>query len=417
MDLRLGSPLLVGCLVLTGCAVQAMPSPAASPSPSQTPSFDIRLEAEVSVVQSATAGEWLVLGLVRTGAQEIEAPRLVIVLENGSGEEIARRTVHIPADPLPAGASWAFRETFRPTATPGSAEAMLLGEAGSRAQAPEVDGEVVRTFLDAQGGTVALGSLTNEEAGPIRIEHVRLVGRASSGVMREVIEVVPARDGLHGGDQTPFLAEIPRGREDLEWEVHTIAVADGDPPSVIEVLDTHSTMDDQGNPFVTAVLRNISPSPVLPTLTAIARDGAEWLSGGTVSLPVPLAPGERTAASLRVPAVGLPEEGEIDWLLVPDATPAESGPIHIACEVVGFRPVGSTLFLQVRLTGGDAPSSDPAAFAWVADDEGTILSAGWAAGPPMLAPGQTAIVTVALPVPRDIDLAMAQIDVRASGLP
>jgi hypothetical protein len=300
---------------------------------------------------------------------------------------------------------------------PRTVEATLLGLAGSDQSAARVLGEVRRIFLDALGGSVALGSLANAATSPIRIEHVRLMGRDSAGTMQDVLDVTPARRELTAGEVTPFLADLPPRDEPLEWEVHTIAAAADRPRQAIEILDEYATEDDQANPFVTAVLRNDSEDPRWVTLTAIARQGETWLSGDSFSLPIPLAPGERAPIALRVPGAGLADDAQVEWLLVPDSARAEAGSVPTASEVVGFGPVGSTLFLRVRLTGGDRQVHNPAAYASITTDDGRTVSAAWAAGPPILTPGQTSVVTLAVPMPGGFDLTQAQVDVRAAGIP
>jgi hypothetical protein len=90
----------------------------------------------------------------------------------------------------------------------------------------------------------------------------------------------------------------------------------------------------------------------------------------------------------------------------------------VPSEVIGYEPAGSTLFLRVRLTGGAvATVHSPAASASITDDEGQVVSAAWAAGPPILAPGDSAVVTLALPLPRGFDLTQGQLDVEGAGLP
>jgi hypothetical protein len=385
--------------------------------PTPTPAYDLRLEADAVLVPGAAGGDWLVVGLALAGDEAVRSPHLVISLKDATGAEISRRSVEIPPDPLPPGAAWPFLESFRPPAPPSTVDATLLGLAVSGQAAARINGEVLRIFLDAQGGSVALGSLTNGATGPVLIEHVRLLGKDTAGAMQAVLDVTPARRELAAGEVTAFLADLPPRSEPLEWEVHAIAAAVDGPAQAIEILDVYATEDDQANPFVTAVLRNDSEDARWVTLTAVARRGEVWLSGDSFSLPVPLAPGERAPVALRVAGAGLPDDEQVEWLLIPDSTMAESGSVPVASEVVAFSPVGSTLFLRVRLTGGDAPAVKPAAYASIATDDGRTVSAAWAAGPATLTPGQTSVVTLALPVPGGFELTQGQVDVRAAGIP
>jgi hypothetical protein len=89
----------------------------------------------------------------------------------------------------------------------------------------------------------------------------------------------------------------------------------------------------------------------------------------------------------------------------------------VALEVIGYEPVGSTLFLRVRLTAPvSAAIERPTAFATINGPDGSLLSAGWSSGPILLGSGQEAVVTVPIPLPSGLDLTEAQFDVRAAGL-
>jgi hypothetical protein len=215
----------------------------------------------------------------------------------------------------------------------------------------------------------------------------------------------------------PFLALLPRGSEDFEWEVFPIARRAVGSPLTVEILEVLSDRDGQGNPFVSAVVHNNSPEPLWLTLTGVVLEGERWLVGDSFTLPLPLAPGGRAPFALRIPSVGLPQAEAVEWLLVPHTTPAEASPISLPSEVVGYESVGSTLFLRVRITAGEGTTIEsPSAYASLTDGEGQIVSAGWGSGPPMLTPGASVEVTLALPLPRGFDLTLGQLDVQAAGL-
>ncbi len=404
--------------MLAGCATPAS-SAAPSPTPTPTPAFSLTFPSEANLVPSDSHGEWFVIGLAEA-ADSIEAPHVLIVLRNAAGADIARRTIAVPSDPLPAGSGWPFREAFRPAGVPATAVATLLGNPTAAVSSPIVRGSVLRTFLDAQGSTVALGRLDNLGQNDALVEAVRLLGRDSTGKAAAVVDARPAADSLGPDDALPFLVRLPRGSESLAWEVFPIARPGNAQPPAVEILGAQSHQDDQGNPFVTAVVRNTSPEPLWLTLTALVLEQDEWLAGDSVPLPLPLSPGERLSFALRIPgtSLGLPDADEVRWQLIPRTTPAEERPIPIPSEVIEYRPVGSTLFLRVRLTGGDGETiRNPAAYASITGEEGRLEAAGWSAGPPVLEPGDSAEVTLAIPLPRGFDLTLAQLDVHGAGLP
>jgi hypothetical protein len=403
-------------LLVAACTPAPLP-PSPAPTPTATPDFTLNLDVEASLRPAPLPGEWIVTGLALAGPNDVETPRLSLVLRDSTGAELDRRTVDVQPDPLPAGASWPFRETFALETTPSTVHARLQGDSGNAAQRPLLQGEVLRTFIDSRGGTVALGSLANEATRQAFVTSLRVAGRDAAGALQEVLDVRPARRQLEPGEVTPFLAALPPEAEALEWEVYSIAAfGDGSDPA-IEIVEQTSADDDQGHPFVTTVLRNISEDPRFPAITGILGHEDAWLSGEAFELPVALAPGEQAAISLRVPGLGLSPEAEIEWLLVTDSTAAEGRSIPVASEVIDFQPLGSTLVLGVRLTAGQRPVGQPAVQAALIGENGVTLSAAWGAGPAALGPGESAVVPLALPIPRGFDLAQGQLDVRAVGLP
>ena len=409
-------PALAFLLVLTACSSPTEEA-ALPPSPTTTPVYELSLPVEAELALPSDSGEWLVLGIAGEAAQAIEDPHVLIVLRDGAGAEIARRTIEIAVDPLLPTSAWPFREPFRPATPPASVEATLLGNPTTLREVPDLTGRVLRTYLDAQGTTVALGALANPGPTEAIVERLGLVGRDATGEIREVLDVEPAAARLDSEETVPFLAPLPHGSEDLEWEVYPIARAVDGPPLTVEILDRRSDRDDQGNPFVTAVVRNRTSEPLWVVLTGVVADGETWLAGDSLSLPLPLAPGDRAPFSLRLPGVSLPPEGQVEWLIVTRASPAEAGPVTVPSEVIGYEAVGSTLFLRVLLTGGAEGRRHPSAQATLMGDDGELVSAGWGVGPPTLAPGETAVITLALPLPSDFDLTLGQLDVRGGGLP
>jgi hypothetical protein len=389
------------------------------PPPTQTTEFELRLPAEAQLVdRTADSGDWLILGLAGDVRQTVEDPHVLIVLRDGSGEEVARRTIELPTDSLPPSAAWPFREAFRPPSPPASVVATLLGNPATLPESPEVAARILRTFLDAQGRTIALGLLANSGPAEAIVDRLGMLGRDARDGIREVLHIEPVVDRIGSGERLPFLVPLPLGSEDLEWEIFPIARNADSPPLPVAILEVRSDRDDQGNPFITAIVHNPSQEPVWLSLTAIALEGEEWIAGDSLSLPVPLAAGGRAPFSLRLPGVGLPAEDPVEWLIAAQASPAESGPVAVSSEVVGYETVGSTLFLRIVLTGGEtAGVLSPSARAMIRGDEGQIVSAGWGAGPPFLAPGETTVLTLALPLPGGFDLTLGQLDVQGSGLP
>src|SRR3990172_3264039 len=111
-------PALIFLLALSACSSPT--EEAALPlSPTTTPVYELSLPLEADLLHLATgSGGWRVLGLAGEAAQAIEDPHVLIVLRDGSGAEISRRTIEIAADPLPSASAYLFREPFRPATLP-----------------------------------------------------------------------------------------------------------------------------------------------------------------------------------------------------------------------------------------------------------------------------------------------------------
>jgi hypothetical protein len=403
-------------LLLAGCA-QVGPILTPTPLPTATPPRDVSLPIEVELAASDTAGEWSVFGIAEAGDQSIERPSLQITLYDEEGSQIDQRTVDLSPQPLPSGAAWPFGETFQTPSTPVAAEAVLLGDAAAGDPVIPLRSRALRTFTDYQGRTLLLGSLSNADRSAASVRAVGLLGFDPDGQMRQVLEVDLIGSVVEPGQSVPILARLPRGGEDLAWQLFPIAVGADGPPLPVEVLDQVAGWDDQGNPFVTAVVHNKASVALWLTLTGVVQEGDAWLAGETFALPTPLGPGGRLPFSLRLPGVGFPQEDDLRWEIFPAASEATAQPIPLSSEVIGYEPVGSTLILRVRLTNAESGAvRSPAAFASLTDGDGQTVGAAAGGGPPVLASGESAIVTLALPL-RGFDLALGQIDILAYGLP
>jgi hypothetical protein len=404
-------------LILAGCSSPDVAPTVATPPPTKTPANQVSLPVEAALLAPSFGSDWIVVGLAAPQSIALEDPSVAIRLLDRSGKEIERRTVELPFDSLLPGSAWPFREVFRPAASPSAVEATLEGTGRASGAAPRLRGEVLTTFIDSQGTRAALGSITNRAGESVRLDRVALLGRDSAGALQEVAAAVPAASVLPAGEVTPLLAQLPDGGDLLDWEVLPIASTGAFSPAAVEVGEIYAAEDDQSNPFVTASVRNTAQGQRWISLTAVAQVGSTWLVGDSITAPLPVAQGEGLPLTIRVPGSELPPDEEIEWLLFPDATAAETGTVPLTAEVVGFSPLGSSLLLRVRISGGATPVRLPAAHAWVATDEGQTVSAASAIGPEVLLPGQEAVVTLALPVPRGLELALAQVEVRAAGLP
>ena len=415
----LPAALLAGCRAPT----PLVPSPSAAAPEAATPVVQILSHARLR--ESNRPGEWLVLGIAEnTGEQDLQNPQVRIVLRDEAGNEIARRTAPLPTDRLAAGAAWPYREPFRPSPAPSSVEAQLMGDPIPPEGTPLLKAEHVRVFIDDQGLPTALGRLTNLSNESVIVETVRVVGSESSGDLATVVDAQPAFMGLPPDTPVPFLASLPVSGADLDWEAYALAQAGAIPRSGAEIVDIEYHDDDQGNLFVTAALHNTSPIPLWVRLTGLMLEDGAWLAGVPAEIPVPLSPGELVPFTLRGPGADsaaspsdTSESPTIAWQLFAETEAAERSPMPIALEVIGYEPVGSTLFLRVRLTAPVSAAIDrPTAFATINGPDGSLLSAGWSSGPILLGSGQEAVVTVPIPLPSDLDLTQVQFDVRASGL-
>ena len=395
------------------------PPIALTPVPTATQPFDIAIESEARLRADPASGGWWVVGLARAAQEALANPHVRLVLRDAAGGEIARRTIELAIDPLPAERTWPYQEIFRPDSIPQTVEATLLGSSAGESSSPSVESRVVRSFLNAQGATMVLGRIHNPGREPVSIEAVRLLGRDPSGAPTEVVNAEPASSWLAPDGTMPFLGVLPV-TDELDWEPFTMTLPAGPSPPTVEASEIEARQDDQGNPYMTASLINGESDPLWASVTAVASGGGVWLAAESIAVPLPLAPGEASPLSLRLPATSLGGVAatEVGWTLFVGSRPAESLSVPVASEVIGYSPVGSSLFLRIRLTGPEpAAISNPAALASLRSEDGRLVSAGWAAGPPILAPGESTEVTLALPLPPGFDLTLGQIDVRAGGVP
>jgi len=149
---------------------------------------------------------------------------------------------------------------------------------------------------------------------------------------------------------------------------------------------------------------------------------------GELELPWPLAPGEsQPFAVLEFPGLEtrvsrsgvdpslLSAESRID-----PATAVASSvtPIVLETALTSQETIGATLFLKGSLSnGGPNPVTRPSVMAVVRSTEGDILTAGFVTAADELGPGASLPFVLTLRLPGSVDLAMAEFDVRAAGMP
>lgn len=415
--------LAPACALMWLAACSVLPTPTSQPAeptarPVPSPAFSIPVD--VSVREGPGAGEWTVLGLARTGTEALTDPRLLFVLLDRAGAEIERRTIEIPIDHLPRDTAWPIRAVFQPSSKPESATARLQGDPTTALPAAEAAAEVLGTFIDDQGRVMALGRLKSVGDGPVEILGLRLLGWSEDGAITEVVEAESALSIVSEGTPAPFFARLTETEEGISWEAFPLVrPADRDLPEVsVDAVEVFT--DDQGNPFVTARVVNTSDSPVTIRATGVLREGAAWLAGRTVEIPMPTLPGETALVTIRVPATALNRGADpegVEWDLFLDAREAAAGSITIPGEVVGYEPAGSTLVLRVRVSGPpDTPLERSAVAATLRSEAGQVVSGAWS-DVSALGPGEETVVILSLALPRGFDLTASILDVTATGTP
>jgi hypothetical protein len=420
---------LIVLLPLAACGPATTPNPsaasppaAASPSAAASPTPTLAAQVGRPLVAAEAGGLQLVQGII-TNQADLPVRDLELALEvlGPSGERLAagRATSLLPW--LAPGGAGPYRFTFRADQAATRAEIQLVGYTPADLEPAEVEVGIERTIDTVDGGSRVVGWLDSRRANPVAIDGLVLAS-FDGGALDQIGFDLTYLNRLPAGRRVPFEATFlsPVKAVDLvSYSSARLAEALG-PARLTAALEPGLQLDTQGTPFLVGELVNGSDQlRAAETLIAIADgDGLQRVLAFPSSIP--LLPGEHRPfglARLGLPA-GTDPQGLHAQAYVGGTGRRTGEPIQLISRVDSFERIGGSAFLRGTVENQQGSAvADPTVFASVRSTEGDLWSAQGMQVSDRLEPGAVAQFVLQLPLPADADLAHAEFDLRALGLP
>ena len=372
------------------------------------------------------------MGVLRShselGAEEIA---LRIWLESSSGEILAEKLLTPLLPFLPPGGESPFFSFFSVNDAAAGARVEVLSYRPAHFEAVSLVVDQLSPAPTSDGGVAVFGRLSNPGPRWAEIQRLVLAADEESGSLlgfssREVFPSV-----LAPGEARPFLAHFAQVPSSALFTTHYAASGQDQPPQQTS-LTLHQppriAFDNQGNPFVLGLLKNGDRIQRWAKLIVVIRLQDEVVGLSTLEPRVPLEPGEVRSfavgefASLsqrlahRAWSAGdLAVEAFLDPLLAIAEAPS---PILLTVHLKAYESTGSRLFLRgsVQNPGPNAVRT-ATLIASLQSTEGVLQAAGEMVVAEVLGPGESRDFVLPVWLPRGVDLAFAEHDIRALGLP
>lgn len=436
-------PLVLISTILTACAVptggspthldpptpfsSSPPSASATVLPSPTPPLDASFQ-DVTLIPGRFAGDWSVIGLVRNQSAEAVGDLVLEISLYDEGDVALAHAAVMPALPtLGPGDQSPFRVRFTGVGAADHARAEVVAYRPSKGSSIPVELSQLETWPMGDGTIALFGSAANGIGQSIEIEGLVIMATSPTGEPLAVSDTVLGLSVLGPGDSAPFVTVLETDAASAVMK----GFASGRPaarrdPRMSLVSPLRIDADQHGTPLVIGALHNDSQDWQTADLVVSLREGDELMGLGEIELPWPLAPGETQPFLLnefpglrqRMNERGL-EPGDLSATSELDSAGSRtttSTPIALDISVTAQEVIGGSLFLKGTLTNGGSQNLDhPGAIAVLRSTQGEVLSAGFVSAGEELEAGATLSFTLTLPLPKGVDLAMAEFDVRAAG--
>jgi len=416
-----------------GRTPSSVPSTAPSTPSALLPTSTPALAAEI--VQLTSIGEaegTTVMGLLRShsefGAEEIA---LRIWLEDSSGGILEEKLLTPVLPFLPPGGESPFFSFFSVSDAAASARVEVLSYRPTHFEAVSLVVDQLSAAPTSDGGLAVIGRIFNPGPRWAEIQRLVLAASEASGSLLGLSsqEVFPS--ALAPGAAHPFLARFRQLPSAALFTSHYAASGQDEPPQQTS-LTLHQSpriaFDNQGNPFVLGLLKNSDQVPRWAKWIVVIRLQDEVVGLAALEPWAPLEPGEVRSfavgefASLRQRiaqrawgAGDLAVEAFLDPLLAIAEAPS---PILLTVRLQAYESTGSRLFLRGSvLNPGPTAVRMATLIASLQSTEGVLQAAGEMVVAEVLGPGESRDFVLPVWLPRGVDLAFAEHDIRALGLP
>ncbi|MFP3853588.1 MAG: FxLYD domain-containing protein [Anaerolineales bacterium] len=413
---------LVACQTTTPTPVLA-PDASATPTrrlPTPTPTLAASIDSPRLL--AGPDGRTLAAGSL-TNESEEPVQNVIVEVEflDSSGERLGQVQVTPIPPALAAGSQAHFIAPLNKGGQPGDARASILSYAFSELEPVEFVVEIDNVQSMVGGGSRVLGTIEAPGRSPMEVLGMSIVS-TRGGLPAALPETLLFPNQVRPDSLNPWMADLP-----IEVELEQLAVLaagteldpTGDDCQVEVVLAPGIQLDPQGNPFLTGRLQNQESDSCQARLLLLIELAGRGYQLIEVNSPIPLAPEETRPFGARLDRLAEavdPEDLSVEPHL--EASAWEAGPpLNLPLELTSFEQVGSTLFINGQVGNAhEFPVQRPTVFGAVRATGGDLLTAGWLPLEGPLEPGGTVDFVLPLPITGDMELGLAEFDLRALGM-
>lgn len=425
---------LASCATAPAEIPAATTSPTSFPSetpnaiPSATPPLNPEFE-DLTLIPGRLPGDWSVIGLiVNRSPFSVGGVELDVSLYDADNSLLAHQLIKPALTTLGPAAESPFLARFPGSGAADHARVDVVAYVPADRSPSSLDVDQLDPRPTGQGEIAVYGRAVNTGHQTIEIEQLVIMATTPTG---EPISLSPTATGislLNPGESAPFVTVLEVGDNSSLLRAFASARAVPRPSeSTLRFAEAPQIKTDhEGTPLVIGSLHNNGADWTTAKVIVTLRAGDEIVGLDELELPWPLAPGETQAFLMdefpgilpRIHAEGIePSTFNVTSQVDPAGSriPA-SPPIPLEARVTSQELIGSTLFLKGTLTNtGSESVARPTAGAVLRSTRGEVLSAGFVTADTVLGAGESLPFIMTLRLPKGVDLAMAEFDVRAAG--
>jgi hypothetical protein len=405
-----------------GGQVTALPSP--------TPPLDAEFQ-DVTLIPGRLAGDWSVIGVVTNRSEaSVGGVDLKVSLYDSSDALLAVQTVRPALTNLAAGGQSPFAARFPGAGAADHTRVEAIAYLPSVQSWTPIEIEQLETQPAGDGRMAAYGIAVNRGLQTVEIVELVLMATSPNGEPIAISDEAAGLSVLNPGASAPFAAILSTSDTPILLQAFSNAQPlAGETEQELSLAGPIMIQHDRdGSPLVVGTLHNDGLDWMTADVVVDLRRGDEIVGVSELELPWPLAPGEsQPFLTSEFPGLiqRLQSQGIDPGSLVATAQIDPAGshistspPITLEAEITAQEVIEGSLFLKGSLTNGRSEKVDrPSAAVVLRSTQGEVISAGFVVAGTQLGAGQSLPFILTLRLPADADVAMAEFDLRAAGLP
>jgi hypothetical protein len=381
-------------------------------------------QSSLELIPGSAPGDWLVIGSLENQSESsLQEISILVSLVDGKGTPVASSTVSPALSNIATGELSPFIARFRDAPTATAASAAIESYTHGSAKRATLEIEIQDQFVIETGELALIGSIVNQEERPVMLSGIGLLAEDANSRPRALGEMLFGPSRLTVGEETFFLALAEANPGPVRWRIFHDGVLDetGGGPDLALVEGPTLNFTPQAAPFVIGSVRNEGTASITGSILLFLRSADRVISISELTLPVALAPGTELAfGAVEFPGFKLRSTAEDPASLLVEARleviTSETPMAMLAIQVDTFHSVGSVLFIGGSVRNDrDRSVQAPVVLAEVRSSTGELLTAGWSELGEQLNPQQSTGFVVELLLVADLDIALSEIDLRATG--